>query len=714
MDATAAPVDLLFLWHHHQPDYRRPTDGSAVLPWVRLHATKDYLDMALHLERHPTVRATFNLVPSLLDQLEDVTAGGSDALFDLLKRPVTALDPAQRSEVLRRGRMVPAHARERWPAFRRLLETPAADAGAWTDARLLALECWFLLAWIDPILLGEPEAVEAVATGGRFEPRHRDALLELHARLAARVLPAYRALAERGQCELSCSPYNHPILPLLVDVASLHRARPDLPLPAEPFAVPEDAERQIRLALERHQRVLGAAAAGMWPSEGSVSPEAATIAARCGVRWLASDEGVLWRSLAERERKRALLYRPWSFATAAGEMALFFRDHELSDRIGFVYQKWDPVAAARDFVTRVRRIGEEHGREQPALVSVILDGENCWEGYPDDGAPFLETLYTLLEGSPDIRTRTPSDVLRDGPKPTPLPRLHSGSWIDADFHIWAGQSEKNRAWDTLARARRAIVTGGATPDTHAAAWRSLERAEGSDWFWWFGDDHATDDRAVFDALFREHVRAAYAGAGLEPPGSLQAPIARSGAGSGAHVRPIGFVSPVIDGRSTQFYEWHDAGRVDLTAGGGAMHRDAGLVTRLHYGFDAARFYLRMDFAPGVLEPKTDAGKPATPLHVRVEFSAPRPVRLHVGPLAPGAPTVRRTGESEPLPGAECRVDRLLELAVPFAALALTPGESVELTAQIVGEDGPIETLPPDDLLHFTVPGAGDDLKAWSL
>jgi alpha-amylase/alpha-mannosidase (GH57 family) len=714
MDATAAPVDLLFLWHHHQPDYRRPADGAAMLPWVRLHATKDYLDMALHLERHPSVRATFNLVPSLLDQLDDAVAGGSDLLFDLLRRPVASLNSAERAEVVRRGAMVPPHARERWPAFRHLLATPAADAGLWTDARLLALECWFLLAWIDPTLLAESEAAEALAAGGFFEPRHKDGLLALHARLTARVLPAYRALAERGQCELSCSPYNHPILPLLVDIATLHRARPDLPLPAEPFAAPEDAERQIRLALERHQRAFGGAAVGMWPSEGSVSPEAVTIAARCGVKWLASDEGVLWRSLAERDRRRALLYRPWSFATESGDVTLFFRDHELSDRIGFVYQKWDPVAAARDFVTRVRRIGEEHGREQPALVSVILDGENCWEGYPEDGAPFLETLYTLLETSPDIRTRTPSDVIRDGPEPMPLARLHSGSWIDADFHIWAGQSEKNRGWDAVARARRAMITAGATPETHPDAWRALERAEGSDWFWWFGDDHATDDRPVFDALFREHVRAAYTGAGLDPPGSLQAPIAGGAPGKGGHVRPIAFVSPVIDGRSTQYYEWHDAGRVDLTAGGGAMHRGAGLVTLLHYGFDATRFYLRLDFAPGALDVKTGPGGTATPLTLRVELSTPREVRLDIGPLVPGSPVVRRVGESELLPGAECRVDRLLELAVPFASVAVAPGEILQLTAQIVGESGPIETLPPDDLLHFTVPGAGDDLKAWSL
>jgi hypothetical protein len=259
-----------------------------------------------------------------------------------------------------------------------------------------------------------------------------------------------------------------------------------------------------------------------------------------------------------------------------------------------------------------------------------------------------------------------------------------------------------------------MVTAGATPETHPDAWRSLERAEGSDWFWWFGDDHATDDRAVFDALFREHVRAAYTGAGLDPPGALQAPIAGGAARRGGHLRPIAFVTPVIDGRSTQFYEWHDAGRVDLAAGGGAMHRGGGLVTSLHYGFDATRFYLRLDFAPGALDVKTEAGKTATPLALRVELSAPRSVRLDVGPLVAGSPVVRRAGENEPLPGAECRLDRLFELAVPFAAVALVPGEQVELTAQLVGENGPLETLPPDDLLHFTVPGAGDDLKAWSL
>ncbi len=713
MDTARAPVDLLFLWHHHQPDYRDPADGRALLPWVRLHATKDYLDMARHLERHPSVRATFNFVPSLLDQLDDAVAGRPDALFERLARPPAALSPEERAEVIRRCRMVPPHARARWPQLKRLLETPAriADRVAWSDARVLALECWFLLAWLDPTLFDEPEAAAALAVEGRFETRHRDALLALHARLTAATLPAYRALAARGQIELSCTPYNHPILPLVSDVSVLHRARPDLPLPSEPFAAPEDAERQIRLARERHERAFGAAPAGMWPSEGSVSPEVAAIAARCGVRWLATDEGVLWRSLPERERRRAALYRPWSLATPDGPMTFFFRDHELSDRIGFVYQKWEPAEAARDLVTRVRRIGAEHGSaERPALVSVILDGENCWEGYPDDGAPFLEALYGLLETSPDIRTVTPGDVLRDRPAPAPLAWLHSGSWIDADFHIWAGHPEKNRAWDHLARARRALVGAGATPETHPAAWRALERAEGSDWFWWFGDDHYTADKPAFDALFRAHLRAAYGAAGLDPPVALQTPVARAGAVPGAHLRPIGFVRPVIDGRSTHYYEWHEAGCFDLGAGGGAMHKKGGLAERLYYGADETALYLRIDLTGSALEPEPGA----PPLTLRIEFSSPRPLRVEAGPLTPGSPVVRLAGAASMLAGAECRLERVLELALPFAALGLVPGDTLELVAHLAGEGGPLETLPADDLVRLEVPTGGDDAAFWSV
>ena len=702
-------VDLVFLWHHHQPDYRSPREGRALLPWVRLHASKDYLDMALHLERHPAVRAGFNFVPSLLDQLDDTAAGGRDVLFELLSRAPASLSGGERATVIGRCLQVPRHALERWPRFQALsLRAARARAGGpeLTDAELLALECWFLLAWIDPTLLEEPEARDALARGGEFELQHRDALLVVSDRLAGRVVPAYAALAARGQIELSCSPYDHPILPLLVDVRSARRARPDLPLPAEPFAAPEDALRQIERGRARHARVFGAAPAGMWPPEGSVSPEAAALAARAGVRWLATDEGVLWRSLPGGAARREALYRPWRVATPDGDVALLFRDHELSDRIGFVYANWDAEEAATDFVARVQRIGEAWEGAARPVVSVILDGENCWEHYPLDGGPFLEALYTRLEQSPVIRTRTPSEVLSDG-APELLPELHTGSWIDADFHIWIGQPEKNRAWDLLARARRALLETGATPSSHPAAWQALEAAEGSDWFWWFGEDHYTPDKDVFDRIFREHLMAVYGEAGVPVPAWLEIPVTRSTVERGSPTMPLGFVHPVLDGRPTHFYEWHAAGRFRIGAGGGSMHRHAGLARDLYVGFDAARCYVRVDFSDG---------PPGDGVDLTLEILSPRPARVRVRGSGPGAHDVvwddpERRGTR--IPDAVCCVETVLEMAVPFAAIPLTAGEEVEMLARLLQDGEPLESLPTDALVRFTVPSEAYEHWMWS-
>jgi alpha-amylase/alpha-mannosidase (GH57 family) len=733
MSEPLAPVDLILLWHHHQPDYRSPRDGRAALPWVRLHASKDYLDMARHLERHPGVRATFNFVPSLIDQIEGVVAGEADELFDRLARPVAGLTPDERRQVAWRCGQAPAHAIERWPAYRALRERlapgviaplagsigasipalggadelAAGDSGAAAERDLLALEIWFLLAWIDPMFHDAPEVVRALADRERWTERHRDALLQIHRRLAAEVIPAYRALAARGQIELSASPYYHPILPLISDLSTARRARVDLALPAERLVAPEDARWHIERGLERHATAFGARPAGMWPSEGSVSPETVALAAAAGVRWLASDEGVLWASLPEVERRRGALYRAWDLMVDEGAVALFFRDHELSDRIGFVYQRWEASEAAADMVARLRRIGREHAGAAPPLVSIILDGENCWEHYPEDGGPFLAALYGALERAPDIRTRTPSEVLTDAvPRPR-LERLHSGSWIDADFHIWIGHPEKNRAWDLLARARRALIESGAGPERAPQAWLALYRAEGSDWFWWFGDDHPTPDRWTFDRLFRELLQAVYEHAGLTTPAALGLPIVREAAARGAQQMPIGFVKPVLDGRRTTFYEWHAAGRFELGAGG-AMHRGGGLVRELLFGFDAGQFYLRLDF--------TGDAPPGPEFDLTVELVEPRPARLRVQGLGAGQPVVAWAAgpdQGKPVDGAECRVGQVLELGLPFASLGLAPGEAVTLLVHATRDDRPLASFPDDAGLVFHVPTAGYESTMWS-
>lgn len=705
MSAPRPAVELVLLWHFHQPDYREPDSGRARLPWVRLHAAKDYLDMARRVEAFPGVRVTFNLVPVLADQLEDAVREVPDALFELLRQPVEALDIDARREVAVRCLAIPQHALERRPDLRRLVEGVRRELATDIlpgDADLLTLETGFLLGWIDPSFLVEPEAARALAAAVPTQ-QHRDDLLTLHASLTAQVLPAYRALAEAGRVELSASPYYHPILPLLVDVASARRARPDLALPRDGFVAPEDARLQIERALSRHQALFGHRPLGMWPSEGSVSPEVAEMAAAAGLRWLASDEGVLLRSLPEAHRTRAALYRPWSLPTAAGEIALFFRDRELSDRIGFVYQRWQPAEAVADFLARLRRIGADYAGADPPVVSVILDGENCWEGYAEDGGPFLERLYGALAAASDIRTRTPAEVIETARVIPILSRLHSGSWIDSDFHIWIGHPEKNRAWELLARARHDLA-GGEREGVREA----LLRAEGSDWFWWLGDDHYTPDKGVFDELFRRQLAAAYAADGRSAPTALGIPVARAAWKPGLRDPAVGFIEPVLDGRATHFYEWQAAGRLNLAGGGSAMHAGPGLASQLYFGFNLEHLFVRLDFAAGA--------PPGTAHGLRLEFVEPNAGRVEVARLGPGASPVFHVttgGEVEEMKGAACRIESILELALPRGPLMLQPGQPLEMVVQILDQGRVVETVPPGDAVRLTIPDPSFDVGAWS-
>ena len=699
MSAASGPVDLVLLWHFHQPDYRDPSSGRALLPWVRLHATKDYLDMAKRVANRPALAVTFNFTPVLVDQLEAAVDGEPDELFERLGRAPADLTLEERREVIVRCVQVPRHALERWPVLARLAAR-ARQPDALGDSDLVALECWFLLAWLDPMWMEEPAARRAV-TASRLELGHRDDLLALHTELWAKVLPAYRALATEGQIELSATPYFHPILPLLIDTRTALRARPDLPQPREPFAEPRDARRQLERSLVRHQVVFGRACQGVWPSEGSVSPEVAELAASLGVRWLATDEGVLLRSLPEGEFQRGASYRPWVLATSAGEVAFFFRDRELSDRIGFVYQQWDAAEAVSDFLARLRRIGGLHASEQPPVVSVILDGENCWEGYEADGGPFLDRLYRALEEAPDIRLRTPTQVL-DAAKVMPmLSRLHSGSWIDADFHIWIGHPEKNRAWELLARARHAVGESA-----NPAALEALLKAEGSDWFWWLGDDHYSSDKALFDRLFRAHLRAAYEAAGEAVPPPVDVAIAPP-AGRGPTRAPSAPMTPVLDGRPTHYYEWQPAGRLALESQGAAMHAGRGLASDLYYGFDRERLYLRVDFAAGA--------PPGAGYGLRIESIDPESIRLEIDSLAPGAPTVRRVtnGAHQVIENARCRIESIVEIAIPLAVFGLAPPQPFEALVQILEDGQPIESLPPGDALRAVVPDESFDPTAWA-
>jgi alpha-amylase/alpha-mannosidase (GH57 family) len=550
-------LSVALLWHMHQPEYRDCATGEFAQPWVYLHAIKDYADMAAHLERHPEVRATVNFVPVLADQLEDysdqfATGRVRDPLLRLLARdPAMPLAGPERAVAIDRcfhanhEKMV-----QPYPAYRGLHELYSGlerQGGAaldyLSDQYFYDLVTWYHIAWTgETVRRGAELVTRLMAKGTGFTLADRTALFALLGEVVREILPRYARLAASGRVELATSPHYHPIAPLLIDFAAAREARPDLPLPAAVGYAGGAARAgfHVRSALDTHARRFGVRAAGVWPSEGGVSgPFLGQLAAH-GVRWTASGEGVLAQSLhaanAPATDRARYLYRPYRFG--ADGVTCFFRDDRLSDLIGFEYAKWHSRDAAAHFVGELEAIAAAARPDDPPLVSVILDGENCWEYYPYNGYYFLDELYDRLARHPTIRTATFADSLRDEesgrarPATGILPRLVAGSWVHGDFTTWIGSPEKNRAWDLLCAAKASfdrVVDGGRLDGAaREAALRQLAVCEGSDWFWWLGDYNPAHAVASFDALFRENLRRLYGLLGLPAPAALDEPLSRGG------------------------------------------------------------------------------------------------------------------------------------------------------------------------------------------
>ena len=572
---------LAILWHMHQPYYEDLATGEHILPWVRLHAIKDYWGMVALLEEFPGIRVTFNLVPSLIKQIEAFAGNRArDKHLEIGLKPAADLTPEESRWMIANGFHAP-YARMIGPYPRyaelhaRRMERQPFDVEALRD-----LQVWHKLAWMDPDLLSRDARLAGLIQKDRsFSEDDKQLLREVELDVLSRVLPAYRTASERGQVEVSTSPFYHPILPLLCDSDAHQVANPGAPRPHHRFQRPDDARMQIARAIALHESTFGSRPTGMWPSEGSLSDEAVALIAEAGLSWIATDEDILSRSLKTSVHDRPeLLHRPYRVGDR-GPIALF-RDHAMSDRIGFHYQSWDASAAATDFVNCVRDAGRrfsEAAGGEVATVSVILDGENAWEYYDAGGRPFLRALYGALASASDIQTVTMTEAAAG--TATVLPSIFPGSWINGDFYIWIGHRDDRRAWDQLSEARAAFDDRAASvpPDARDRALEELLIAEGSDWFWWYGDDHSSDQDAEFDELFRRHLRNAYAALDVPIPEELFATNISTGAGPD-RLKPSGLVDISIDGKDTSFLEWVGAVSPSLAKPGGAMHEVA--VTNL--------------------------------------------------------------------------------------------------------------------------------------
>ena len=712
------PVRAVFLWHLHQPEYRDPQTGQPILPWVRQHASRAYTDMADALERHPHVRAVANWAPSLLLQLAAYASGTQDLDEQLARKPAEELTPQERAHVLREDFSADWNVWVR-PVGRysELLDKRGTDLrqidllsrqAEFSAQELRDVQVHFILAWMGfAARREEPRIAELVAKERGYTEEEKVFALDGQRRIAARIVPRWRALAERGQVELTCSPLYHPILPLVIDTDIARRAMPGVALPPR-FSYPQDAREHVTRGLETARATFGRTPEGVWPSEGSVCPEAIDLLAACGVRWCATDQGVLERS--ELELGSSLPdgypghYHPY-VAGADRAVTVLFRDRELSDRIGFRYARSEPREAAEDLVSRIA------DTEPEALVTLALDGENPWEHYPRSGEAFLDALYDRLRAG-DVRTVLPRDELRERPARARLARIHSGSWIDANYRIWIGHPEDNAAWTVLGEARAALAEaeekGSSSRDQLAAAREHLLVAEGSDWYWWYGDDFTTENAPEFDGLFRARVAEAWRALGLSAPERLGRPIIapHKDAAHAAAVmeQPSRLIEPVIDGYTKGYYEWAGAGsyRPGSTSGG-SMFRGQGAFTQLWFGFSRTDFFLRLDPAKGA-----DLTGEVLLLLRGIGGGSEKTVRM---PLVAGGAESEAVDEKGTRVGSG-RTGTLVELSLSQEALGMKPGSRISLLVRVLRDQVELDRLPRYGEIALTIPDRTFEVSNW--
>jgi alpha-amylase/alpha-mannosidase (GH57 family) len=719
-------LNVAFLWHHHQPYYKNPK-GYLQMPWVRFHGIKDYVDMLLVLKEFPDIKQTINLVPSLLLQIEDyIERGVKDNVWLLTEKPASELNPQEKQAILENFFMAnyenmirpyPGYLKLHNKCNKELSHLSVAEKINFMDETdFTDLQVWYNLAWMGILSREHSQVKDLFAKGGNFIEEDKQIVLNEHLKVLSDIFPMHQEMWDAGQIEISTSPFYHPILPLLVKSSIGKESSPHINLPQQEFKHPEDAEIQIKKGLEYFERVFGRRPAGIWPSEGSVSEEVAELLAGLSVKWIATDEEILAKSLGK-DYHNTSLYQPFKFKRGSREITIFFRDHYLSDAIGFVYGSWEEDKAVDDFISRLlsirKRVINRAGEQQlnNYVVSVILDGENCWEYYKNDGRSFLRKLYARLSEEPLIRTVLYDQFLNETEKIPELPRLHPGSWINGNFNIWIGSEEDNRAWDLLKKTRDYLVEkekdGSYLPELMTEAWEQIYIAEGSDWCWWYGDEHSSSQDLEFDLLFRQHLMRVYEIFGEEVPIELYQTIKHKHFSRFEIIHPLNLIQPTIDGRSSHFFEWNGAAIYDgKKLHQAAMHQVSRLIDKLFLGFDLEKLYLRIDFI----------NKPDPLYNYVLSIKIPHPMTIVISPLKGIIEKYETENENYKrmvLPPS-LALDVVLEAAVSFEDLKLKAGNKTGFQIHIKNKNQTIERFPSMNIIEFEVPDKDYNLREWSV
>ncbi len=670
---------LHFWWHFHQPLYRM--GARSLLPWVKLHTCRDYLDMGKLVERNPDAHVTFNFTPVLLEQMQEWV---DDPFFEIFSKPFRELNIQEKVFLLRhcfnihwRTFVYPV------PEFSELLSLRGThpdenelvrQAELWNRQMIDDLKTFYLLSWCGQTIRSDARAQDLIKKGRKFSHDDVIFLIDVMKEYYRQVIPLYKKMKNEGRIAITTTPYYHPILPILVSPEGIARDHPGLDVP--PISADmKSAEKQVTSAREYHQLVFSHPPDGFWPAEGSVSEEMLPLIRDFPL--IATDEAILHASDAETKDSAFLYLHP---DLSGG--SLCFRDTDLSNRISFIYGGIDEERAVEDFMRHLT------DRYREGIVHIILDGENAWGGYPNLGRTFLEKLYRAgIERHGLVHA---GEVVEKGQRKK-ISRLHSGSWIDMNFKIWIGDPVKNHAWLLIEEAKQVFrhTPGDQIPSSFLAA-------QGSDWFWWYGEGNVSPYEPQFDQLFREHLKNAYDQTGLIPPAHLDDIFTQGSIVSDKW--PSKTIHPVINGKVDSYFEWQGAGRfVDK---GDSMMGLTSPFKEMHYGFDHVNLYIRLDLIPSV-----SAKEALEDIEVYLSFHAPREVSIKMGKISEG-------GNHKA--GIKIVIDRILEMSVPFSSFAGEPEKNASFFIFMKKGVQVLYRYPKAGFLTLTLPGKYFDEEMWSV
>lgn len=575
-------LNLCFFWHMHQPDYRN-SDGVMSMPWVFLHAIKDYYEMPWLLTQYKGLKATFNITAPLIEQLNLYQAPlKNDYFLSLWEKHPSKLSEEERNWLIKTCKST------QYETMIKPLEYLSVlyHKEEMSDEEIIDFEILFMLAWCGNYLRLKNSLVRKLFKKGKgFSQLDKQQLLQVLCDFISTILPFYASLQKEGVISLSTTPYNHPILPLLLDMNNAKRANAHTTIVGHPLSLREDAIDQVERAMTLYEETFGQKPTGLWPAEGAVDEESIEIYRQRGITWIATDEAILFRSLENNLRDN--LYKAYDY----NGMSIGFRDHGISDLIGFNYRFKSGEDASEHFM----QVLEPIGHLEDATLFVILDGENAWEFFENNAYDFFTALYGRLSHTSWCTTVTMDEVSENHHKGV-LETLAPGSWIHGNFDTWAGDSEKNRAWELIYQTRRDVDHYRSDISDEIAKKIKFHflASECSDWFWWYGDDHVTEFGLEFDRLFREHLIAIYQLLHMHPPADLFVPIISHKSTDSFLLKPQSAISPTIDGNRDTFFEWLGAGCIDESKLYSTMDRVRGPIEKIYYGHDNHNIFLAFE------------------------------------------------------------------------------------------------------------------------